>query len=130
MRRAALGFDPEGWAGRVAGGDGAIAALTSALYTLARCGRGEERWAAARRLHTRLMPRGAPLTAALWTKVQPGAAWPAHALHEATDARGQPRWVVDELRPRWAGRPWVLTLARAELWCADEDRRDDALAAV
>jgi hypothetical protein len=37
---------------------------------------------------------------------------------------------VDELRPRWAGRPWVLTLARAELWCADEDRRDDALATV
>ena len=63
-------------------------------------------------------------------KVQPGAAWPAHALHEPTDARGQPRWVVDELRPRWAGRPWVLTLARAELWCADEDRRDDALATV
>ena len=81
---------------------------------------------AQRRLLARL-PRGAPLDAALWARVQPGVAWPAAALAAAADGRGVARWVVEELRPR-RRRPWVLVLARAELRCQDDDMGDDALA--
>ena len=95
-------------------------------------GRGSEQEAARllevaqRRLLARL-PRGAPLDAALWARVQPGVAWPAAALAAAADERGAARWVVEELRPR-RRRPWVLVLARAELRCQDDDMGDDALA--
>ena len=95
-------------------------------------GRGSEQEAARllevaqRRLLARL-PRGAPLDAALWARVQPGVAWPAAALAAAADERGVARWVVEELRPR-RRRPWVLVLARAKLRCQDDDMGDDELA--
>ena len=93
------------------------------------------------RLLTRLLPRGAPLTAALWARVQPGVAWPEAELHgeaeEEDEGEGDEegtwgrttRWVVDALVPprRRRGR-WELVVARAALRCEDDDMVDDDFA--
>ena len=120
MRRAAAGGKQTSWQ----------KAWTAAAEATAAHGGEEGRDEAAAEAILSLLPRGTPLTAALWARIQPGVAWPTEALHGAVDeATGETRWVVDGLQPR-RRRPWVLALARAALLCSDDDMRDDALAAA
>jgi len=111
---------------------GGASGATALEASVCEGGQGSEQEAARllevaqRRLLARL-PRGAPLDATLWARMQPGVAWPAAALAAAADEHGAARWVVEELRPR-RRRPWVLVLARAKLRCQDDDMGDDDLA--
>ena len=112
-------------------GGEARGATAAAATTCGGDGGGEQEAArlleAAQRRLRAWLPRGAPLDAALWARVQPGVALPAAALAAAADEHGAARWVVEELRPR-RRRPWVLVLARAKLRCQDDDMGDNELA--